>query len=232
MNGRPCPLILLLGPDEITISRIKAASPETAVIMRVYPGDAIVPYFKNNMNGERRKADAHQYDNESTDWTAQGIQRRRDAIKWADANDWTLALPTPPTGYPNVSEWSRPDVWDMLREIRNSKHYLALHEYDIAGQGDWTLYRFLHHALPLLPDDLRANMPRVVFTEFGIQKARDMSAETWLAYMKSWQAELTKYPFVIGAALWAVGSTGASANPGENWEADSWANKLDLLAQV
>lgn len=231
VNKRPCPLILLLGPDEIAISQIKAVSPETTVILRVYPG-ADVPQYFDVMNSERIKADAHQTENESTDWSPQGMTKRRNAMIWSQAHGFKLATPTPSTGYPDISNWSQPYVWDFLRFVRDNGHYLAIHEYDIAGQGDWTLYRFLHHVLPLLPADLQGNMPRVVFTEFGIQKARDMGRDQWLAYMKSWQAELSKYPFVVGAALWAVGDTGGSANPGEDWQADNWENKIDLLSQV
>lgn len=237
--GRPCPCLLLLGPDEMLVGQLKQVSPNTMIVLRVYPGGGSghtmsgQEYFATYVDGNpnRQLVKYHQLDNEDTDFSQGALQMRMQRMAWIEAHGYREAAPTPATGNPDLSQWSQPYVWNFLRYVRDHGHIFTCHEYEI-GQGDWSLYRFLHRAYPQLPDDLKSNMPRMVFTEFGVQKMRDMPRDVWLSTVKEYQRELVKYPFVVGACLWSCGDTGNIASPGEDWTMDNYGNKIDLLLQI
>lgn len=233
--GRPCPVITLLGPDEIAPSRIRAVSPETTIILRVWrPGDDSLDlsarqYFERYIDPypERASVRYHQISNEVVRFDPGAITFWIANMSWTQNHGpYRLAVPTWPTGTPDLSLWQRADILDMLRFIRNNGHILALHEY-YRGDLDWELGRFLHHVLPTLPEDLRNNMPRVAFTEWGQQGGATIGREAWKTFLSSGQRELSKYPFVIGGATWAVGDTG-----NVEWLGDNWASKMDVLAEL
>lgn len=238
--GRPCPAILLLGPDEMPVSQIQATSPNTTIVLRVWPGGGSghtlsgEEYFRNNVDGspERKRVRYHQIDNEDTDFSPGALTARIQRMAWVEGHGYREATPTPPTGIPDLGYWSQPYVWDFLRYVRDHGHIFATHEY-FRNDGDWELFRFVRHALPLLPADLQANMPKMIYTEWGMQGGRDIDRATWLAFLKTGQAVLQVYPWIIGACSWAIGDTGAMP-PGtsEDWTMDNWGNKLDLLTQI
>lgn len=237
--GRPCPCLLLLGPDEMLVGQIKQASPNTVIILRVYPGGGSghtmsgEEYFRTYIDGDpnRKMVKYHQLDNEDTDFSQAALQARLQRMAWIEQHGYREATPTPPTGTPDLGVWSQPYMWNFLRYVRDHGHIFTTHEY-FRNDGDWELFRFIRHALPLLPPDLQSNMPKMVFTEWGKQGARDIDRATWLAFLKTGQAVLQPYPWIIGACAWAIGDTGDNPPPAENWTGDNWGNKLDLLTQM
>lgn len=238
--GRPFGLMTNVGPDEISCAKLLAASPTTKIVLRIWPGGGsgidlgVRDYWLQNVAGyaDRKLATYHQPNNELNDWSPSTIAWWRFQLIMADNMGFKLALPTPPTGTPDIGVYQRNDVLDLMRTVRDGDHLWTAHEYEIDGQGDWTLYRFLHHVYPTLPPDLRNNMPQVGFSEFGIQKMRDMPNDLWLSKVRGYQAELSKYDFVVGAALWSFGDSGQVTNPGENWEMDNFSNHLAQFMEV
>lgn len=233
-QGRPCPLITLLGPDEIPASLIRNTSPATTIILRVWrSGDgsldmSAAEYFGRYVDPypERAAIKYHQPNNEV-------IRYDPGAITWWMANaawtqnhgDYRLVGPGWATGY-DLDVWKRQDTQDMMRYFRDHGHIISVHEY-YRGDLDWELGRFVHHVLPLLPSDLQNNMPKVAFTEWGQQNGANISDADWLTFLKAGQVDMAKYPWIIGGATWAIGDTGNT-----EWIGDNWANKLWLLTQV
>ena len=239
-TGRFCPGILLLGPSELAAEALRNASPNTLIVSRVYyDGDqgrelTAGDYFRRFVFGDPNRASIryHQINNENNDLSPAAIKWWLEQMAWANLNGYRLVVPTLPTGNPaDLNEWKRADVLDFLRAIRDGGHLLAFHEY-YRDDGDWELFRFLDHVFPMLPADLQRNMPRTVITEFGIQGGRDYPPESWLSMLKTWQARLAGVPWIISVMAWAIGDTGGSTNPGQNWQRDNWANKLSVYRQV
>lgn len=237
-QGRPCPLITLLGPDEIPASMIRNVSPATTIILRIWRSNdgnldmSAAEYFGRYVDPfpERAAIKYHQINNEVNRFDKECISWWMANMAWTQNHgNYRLAVPTWATGNPGADDfaiWQRSDVLDMLRYIRDHGHILALHEY-YRGDQDWELGRFVHHVLPTLPSDLQNNMPKVAFTEWGQQNGANIGADDWLTFLKAGQADMAKYPWIIGGATWAVGDTG-----NVEWIGDNWANKVWLLAQV
>lgn len=237
-NGRPCPVITLVGPGELNPEEIKRDSPETTIIMRVYyPDDGglklnAAEYFWHYVEPfpPRKVADYHQINNEVNVFEPWTVLWWMDQMRWAEEHGYKLAVPSWSAGNPpDMNVWQRPDVLDMLRHIRDKGHLLALHEYDL-GYGDWTLLRFIRHVYPTLPADLQANMPKVAFTEFGEHGAHSWDKATALAKLRAWQAVLAPYPWIVGASVWTVGNTGTEAT--ESWVGDDWAGQMEALVEL
>lgn len=236
--GRPCPAITLLGPDEIQASKIRAASPGTIIISRVvYPGDGglgltAAQYLDTYVapDAERKQIKYHQINNEANDFSEDAINWWYQQMATAEGRGYRLAVPTWSTGNPpDLKVWKQPYIHAFLRYVRDHGHLLTLHEY-YRGDLRWNLGRFITYAYPWLADDVRVNMPRVVFTEFGEQGGRDWSTDDTLTRFREWQKLMEPYGWIVGASVWAVGDTGAGA--AEDWTGDNLAAKLPLWTQV
>lgn len=234
-TGYPMPCLTVLGPAEIIISDVIAASPETELISRVYyDGDGgfglpVDQYFRQYVDGDigRRRIRFHQWRNENTDISPTAIARWKQELGWVELHGFRGAAPTWPTGTPEIAEFQRPDFLDLMRYVRDHGHRFAIHEY-FRNDGDWELMRFLHHVYPTLPSDLRNNMPQIRITEWGVQGGRDIPADAWMNNLKDWQTLLMPYPFVK-VSTWAIGDTGGGT---VNWQGDNYANKMWLMLQL
>jgi hypothetical protein len=239
-QGTPCPLLTIVGPDEMDLRRVHAISPETLIVLRVWPGGgsgylSIEDYYNQNIRGNPNRDlpyVIHQFNNEIADFTPGRIQWWKDQILLAVKLGLKIAVLTAPTGNPsNLNDWKRQDIVDLLRLIRQYGMYLALHEYYMSD-GDWDLDRFFYHVMPLLPQDLQDNPPFVIFTEYGVAGAGVITEAALIADMTAWQRTLYKFrKFVKGAALWTVGDTG-NVPPPENWTADNFIGRIRLLLGI
>ncbi len=237
-RGKPCPVITLLGPDEIAASKIRAASLPTVIISRVvYPGDGglgltAAEYLDRYVtpDAERKQIKYQQINNESNDSSESAINWWYQQMATAEGRGYRLAVPTWPTGNPpDLKVWRQTYIHDFLRYVRDHGHLFACHEY-YRGDLRWNLGRFITYAYPQLPDDLRIAMPKVVFTEFGEQGGRDWSVADTLTRFREWQKLLEPYGWIIGGSVWAVGDTGAGA--AEDWTGDNLAKNLAVWAQI
>lgn len=233
--GKPIPFVTVVGQDEISCKDIKGASPLTKINLRIYrQGEdsldmGVAQWIETNVEHfePRWSADWLQPNNEVIRFDPDAIAWYRAALQYAESRGYKLAVPTWAVGNPgDMSIWLRSDVLDLLRAIRDGKHLLSLHEYDI-GAGDYGLGRFAHHVYPTLPADLRNNMPTVGFTEFGEQGGRNMPRDVLLGKMRTWQNLMAPYPWIVGGAIWTAGDTGNT-----DWQGDNIAANIDLLAQV
>lgn len=234
--GRPFGLVTNVGPDEMSCAKLLEASPTTKIVLRIWPGGgsgmdlSVRDYWAQNIAGrpDRKLATFHQHNNEMNDWSPSAVAWWRFQLILADNMGFKLALPTPPTGTPDIGVYQRNDVLDLMRAVRDGGHLWACHEY-FRQDGTWELGRFVMHVYPTLPPDLRNNMPMVGFTEWGEQGARDWSADTFRTKIRQWRL-LLDYPWILGAATWTYGDSGSVTNPGENWQGDNYAGMLDVLA--
>lgn len=236
--GKPMCLVKILGPGEqITPAQVKAVSPSTTVIyryVRLSDGGYDMPaseIFRQFIDPYKAlwSADYFQIRCEWNAWDKATIQQRTDELRWAEVNSGNyrkrLLDPGWATGNPGgdpMDTYGQQYIQDYMRYIRDHGHIFSLDEY-YRNDYDFELFRFLHRVYPNLPADLRNNMPPVIFAEFSVDGIAYFSYDALLSQFKIWNAELVKYPFVKGAAIFALGDTG-----GSDWVAYNTAN--DMLA--
>lgn len=234
--GKPMSVVKILGPGEqITPAQVKVVSPSTIVVYRyVRPTDGgydmpASEIFRQFIDPHPAlwKADYFQIRNEWNAWDKATIQLRTQELQWCEANSGNyrkrLLDPGWSTGNPPgdpMDTYGQAYIQDYMRYIRDHGHCFSLDEY-YRGDYDFELFRFLHRVYPYLPADLRANMPPVIFAEFSVDGIAYFSYDALLSQFKVWNAELSKYVFVKGAAIFALGDTG---NP--DWAAYNTANNM------
>ena len=240
LRGRPCPLVLLLDPDNIAASQIRAVSPSTLIVSRVYPGGGsnltmtAAQYFGQYVDGdvERRQIYYHQINNENNDASPQAIQWWIEQAKWTMAHgNYRIVIPTWPTGNPDYNVYSQPHIWELFRFCAQYGFPIALHEY-YRNDQDWELFRFADHCYPLLPPDVKAHMPLIMHTEWGQQGLRDMPRTGLVSLLRTYQARLAALPFRAITATWTWGDTGDNPPPAENLTGDNYVTMGDVFLEI
>lgn len=226
--GNPISVCKILGPSEqITPAQVKAISPPTTVVYRLYrdsDGGYDLPaselFRRIDGNQALWPTDFFQIRNEWNDVSPGAIQLRLQDMQWCEANSGNyrkrLVDPGCSTGNPDLlppdpnSPWMQPHFQNFMRYVRDHGHRFSLDEY-YRNDGDYELFRFLHHVYPYLPADLIANMPRMIFTEFSQDDIAYLSYNGLLSLFNTWNTELLKYSFVDGACVFAMGDSGGWA---------------------
>lgn len=232
-TGNSCPLVLLLGRNELPVNKVLEISPDTKIVLRIFRDDDTNPLMDFNQyynmivseDPTRKRAHWHQSKNEYNVFTPQYIEWQIKQFELAEALGTRITYLDYAIGNPGEENgefqwfWTRHDVHELMRRANNPQfvgdrpHLLNLHQYDRGPVDtcDWTgendIMRWEKKIIPILPADLQAHHPLYAHTEFGQQRIRFLPLEAVLQKMKNAQAIMTKDDACVGGAVWGINSS-------------------------
>lgn len=255
-TGNSCPLVLLLGRNELPVNKVLEVSPDTKIVLRIYRDDAndpLLPFdrYYNMIVSEdptRKKAHWHQQVNEYNVFTRDAIAWELQQFELAEAVGARRTYLDKAVGNPGEEDgmflayWTRDDVHNLMRRANNPlyvgdrPHLLNLHQYDRGPVDtcDWTgendIMRWEKKIIPLLPPDLQAKRPLYAHTEFGQQRSRFLPLPVLLQKMRNAQAILQEDDQCVGGAVWLFNFSG------QDWIGDDIIyddlSRLQVMPQV